>query len=730
MTFKMANNQQSTILSILDNFSKNFIINNSEDNGIELLRFLRNNKHHYTGILIGKMMEKNYPFSRIIKDELGILYYYSENYNRAYDAFGRALSLNVTEEKAKHLLFNQNFTLKYIKDRYNFYNQEKVKEITEKINEGTTLPLITLTMTSCKRLDLFTQTVNSFINCCLDTHLISDWICVDDNSSDEDRQKMQELYPFFKFYFKNKDEKGHPRSMNIIKKLVNTPYFFHMEDDFKFYAKRKYLTECLEILAEDKKYGQCLINKNYAEVPNNIHTLGGDFRKTRNNLRYYIHEHVKTDEDMKKWTEKHGNGSHCNYWPHYSFRPSLTRTRILHEIGDFNEKISHFEMEYSYRYENSGYLSTFLEGIYCMHIGRLTSERNDPTKSNAYELNGEKQFSNKEHILKIKNLVINLDRRQDRLQIFAEKAKSENIEFTKFSAIDGKKLKSTGQLNIIFENNDYNMRKGIVGAAMSHIKLCIELINDEDYDAYCIFEDDIEFSPNFNKKYLNVLDQLVGKQWDIVYLGHSLREQYKNGKEYIDFEKMPVIEKWDRNTSLVKSMGGAFGYIINKMAAIKLLEYINLTGMTNAIDTMQQKMADSCNIYYCYPHIVYTECWGINNQIDTDIQVVYDSLTLSYEDRLNLELEYYNNTELGIDKIEDIQQTINLSIDSNRIKPYYHENDQENFYSGLKQIIVHPYYILSNRAIIVVPRGNTDKYFHRFKKANNWNIDEALEYYE
>ena len=52
-------------------------------------------------------------------------------------------------------------------------------------------PSILLSVTSCKRIDLFKRTVNSFINACTDVSLISEWICVDDNSSKEDRDEIQ-----------------------------------------------------------------------------------------------------------------------------------------------------------------------------------------------------------------------------------------------------------------------------------------------------------------------------------------------------------------------------------------------------------------------------------------------------------------------------------------------------------------------------------------------------------
>ena len=109
-----------------------------------------------------------------------------------------------------------------IKDVYSIW--EKVFEIVrpqltayklyEHINKSDVK--IFLSITTCKRLDLFQQTINSLLNHCLDISLVDYWYCVDDNSSMEDRIKMKKLYPWIEFYDKTESEKAHRKSMNLI----------------------------------------------------------------------------------------------------------------------------------------------------------------------------------------------------------------------------------------------------------------------------------------------------------------------------------------------------------------------------------------------------------------------------------------------------------------------------------------------------------------------------------
>jgi hypothetical protein len=60
---------------------------------------------------------------------------------------------------------------------------------------------VLLTMTTCKRFDLFEQTVNSILHHWTDLDQVDAWFCVDDNSSEEDRNKMR-TYDWIEYHWK------------------------------------------------------------------------------------------------------------------------------------------------------------------------------------------------------------------------------------------------------------------------------------------------------------------------------------------------------------------------------------------------------------------------------------------------------------------------------------------------------------------------------------------------
>jgi hypothetical protein len=177
-------------------------------------------------------------------------------------------------------------------------------------------------------------------------------------------------------------------------------------------------------------------------------------------------------------------------------------------------------------------------------------------------------------------------------------------------------------------------------------------------------------------------------------------------------------------------MGGTIGYLITKSGARKLLEYINETGMTNGIDTVQQKSADVLDVYYAYPHLVYSECFrGDNKQtLDTDIQFNYDSLTIPVDKRLEMEKLYHGILpEISGLIPENIKETTNehpnfyyFSHEKSEIKTLKKACDRLNIRS----------YTLNDQVLVVVtnpPNIPTEtRYYHRFKKNLKWSVEDAI----
>lgn len=263
-------------------------------------------------------------------------------------------------------------------------------------------------MTTCKRLDLFIATMSTFLNSCQDIDLIDRFVVIDDNSDQRDRQMMSRLFPFIEFIWKTPEQSGHPKSMNMLRELViasGATYWMHMEDDFLFFKPRSFIEPALQIMSEQASIGQVLFNRHYGESPRIEHDKGvgqafcEQTQATNTEFIRHVHWNTETESSIyHAYTScfpmiQHQNGGNHSYWEGFSFRPSILRVEMLVMLGPFSETGAHFERQYAVKAHSSGWQSAFFNDFCCEHVGRLTSERFDPSIKNAYVLNDQKQFS-------------------------------------------------------------------------------------------------------------------------------------------------------------------------------------------------------------------------------------------------------------------------------------------------------------------------------------------------
>ena len=250
---------------------------------------------------------------------------------------------------------------------------------TRQITPRLSSPQIMLTMTTCKRYDLFERTVNSMLNNWKDLDRIDYFYCMDDNSSEEDRQKMRANYPFFDYYMKSPAERGHRESMNLIwnkLKELKPKYWIHLEDDWLYFRNQYYVSRALHYLEhyENKNIHQVVFNRNYGLMYNDMDRNGGIVLEPG----FLLHE--KRDDIV---------GKHCGYWPHYSLQPSMSRVSKILELGNYDSPNKFFERDYANKYFAHGNQTGFFNSIYSIHIGKQHWETEG---KNAYALNEVPQF--------------------------------------------------------------------------------------------------------------------------------------------------------------------------------------------------------------------------------------------------------------------------------------------------------------------------------------------------
>ena len=214
--------------------------------------------------------------------------------------------------------------------------------------------------------------------------------------------------------------------------------------------------------------------------------------------------------------------------------------------------------------------------------------------------------------------IVNLKKREDRKNEMINKLSKENVNnYAFFEGVYGKELEPSEYIKNLFRNNDFNYRKGVIGCALSHIKLYEQLLNDDKNDLYVILEDDIEFVDNFVEKLDYCVNICKKLNYDYTYIGGNI---IKNKNNNINNLNIIDIKPNDLNINC----NGTFGYIISKNGAQQLLNYINLNGLQWAIDKPIIYFNSLKNIYTVNEYLVKAYSFQIDKNIDTNIQLDQD----------------------------------------------------------------------------------------------------------
>lgn len=641
---------------------------------------LRQSEKYYACAYLAEEFLKMYHKSNILRDEYAFCCFYINKNQKGLEL------LNEIEEDRhgntdlmERVLYNKKLFLNFFEDSDPTIWKTSTEENTNKDYSVIKIHTVTFSTTTCRRLDLFVKSMDAFLINCVDKYLISRWICVDDNSSNEDRKIMKEKYPFFEFVWKDDTNKGHPESLQIITSMVDTPYLIHIEDDRMLIDKRRYISDMIDVLDSNDNIGQIAFNHNYSETLND-NIKGGILKKTPNNVFYYEHEYCPTENDKKKFIEKYGFTSNCNYYPHFTLSPSMIKTKIFKQLQFIKERW--FEFNFGLRYVQAGYVTTFLPGYHIKHIGRLTSQMNNMNILNAYDLLNTEQFREK---IKYKSFMINLDRRPDRLEKMNKQIQDnllpENI--IRISAIDGLKLKINPRLRSLCRKNNFQMRPGVIGCALSHIQLYQKLIEDTEVDGYVIFEDDVisnrsfpmqmqrtftiaESKPTPDALFLTTIedekDNVLPLHPDALFLTTTIRSSDERHNMKNDIQKLnsldrePTLFKKESRSEIEEiSIGGTGCYYISKKGAQTVIDFIEQNTLDEAIDAILFKQSPFINMYFVLPILIYLEPF-----VDTDIQNDFHVKSHLLEDNIP-ESEYSPYVMYGengkLDLFENLEYT-------------------------------------------------------------------------
>lgn len=215
-------------------------------------------------------------------------------------------------------------------------------------------PKIEFTMTCGRRLDLFMETMDSFLENCLDQDLITRWILSDDGSNPEDLINIKLKYPFFEIYSHNFSSQA--ANLNFLFNQVKTEWFFHCEDDWRFIKKDNFIRKMFDVAFTDNR------------IKNVV-------------LRYWNGPYVKIGDVEYRLHVYHPNGAlsvvEFNDWRWfgYSLNPGLQHLPTVKLLGEYPTDVTglphprYFDRPPAVAYRMLDYQRANLMEAYIFHTG-------------------------------------------------------------------------------------------------------------------------------------------------------------------------------------------------------------------------------------------------------------------------------------------------------------------------------------------------------------------------
>ena len=204
---------------------------------------------------------------------------------------------------------------------------------------------ITVTLTSCKRIDLLNQTIASFLN--TNTYPIYEYIVINDDPQSKDLvdDACKELVNCRIVH--NPVNIGLKKSLDVIFNMVTTNYIFHLEDDWCFEHKNSYVENSLTILEKMPDIHQVWV-RHARDIP------------------HPVSETVLTCDGVE-YRDVHNNFN--GVWNGYSWNPGLRRKSDYLQM--FPNGVAEFqsEMACAIHSRKFDYKVVQLNHTSCYHIG-------------------------------------------------------------------------------------------------------------------------------------------------------------------------------------------------------------------------------------------------------------------------------------------------------------------------------------------------------------------------
>jgi GR25 family glycosyltransferase involved in LPS biosynthesis len=206
-------------------------------------------------------------------------------------------------------------------------------------------------------------------------------------------------------------------------------------------------------------------------------------------------------------------------------------------------------------------------------------------------------------------MVINLERRKDRLDKFIENHPTLKGKMAVHTAVDGKALTLTPAIARVLRPNDFFWKKAVAGCALSHLGLWYKLASSgPETKSYLILEDDAKLAADWQEKWAAAADQVPG-DWDVLYLGGVLPPNwagFESVKERVagPWCRVAPNQNFGQQTPTRYFHFCAYAYVLSKAGAQKIMKMIEgRDGFFTSADHIMCNHYELLNMYFLDPKL-------------------------------------------------------------------------------------------------------------------------------
>ena len=158
--------------------------------------------------------------------------------------------------------------------------------------EGVAIPSeasadVTVTLLAGPDLSATEESIDSFLNCCLDRHLLSRFIVFDAGLSDADRTALHDRYAFLEF-IKTPATADSVSHLEAMRGHVTTRYWLHVPRAWRFFAPEPLVARMLAVMEAETGVVQVGVNFEDARTLTGHCPPEGDVRRTTDGKRYVL----------------------------------------------------------------------------------------------------------------------------------------------------------------------------------------------------------------------------------------------------------------------------------------------------------------------------------------------------------------------------------------------------------------------------------------------------------